>query len=54
MTLNMENGRSKNSKLKNLILELILVKTIYPACIKNDNGAVAMRKNICGNNNSIN
>ena len=46
MTLNMRNGRHIFPELKTLIHELICAKkNIYPASIKNNNGAVVMRKN---------
>ena len=45
MSLNIKYWRAIFfTKLKTLIHKLICVKTIYPATIKNDNGAVAMRK----------
>ena len=44
MTLNMNDGRSKNFKSKTVIHEIMCVKNIfYPETIKNYNGAVATR-----------
>ena len=58
MSLNIKYWRSIfPPKLKTLIYELIFVKNnVYPATIKNDNGAVEIRIFLCDakeSNNSI-
>ena len=47
MTLNMNNGRARFFQIKDLNTRANLCeKYFFPATIKNDNGAVVMRKNV--------
>ena len=57
MTLNMKNGCARFFRIEDLDTRANLCEKNYPASIKNDNGAVVMRKKMCdtnGTNNSIN